>query len=615
MDKKMKQIYLFFLLIFTFKFVGAVEYHGNRRHWTLENDGKTYVALHVLKEETKSFNLTFPKQKTFADLASGIKLYSPTENEKCEDTNGSLGFLLTIADKNYIRGTIKTKTIGPTEFLAAFLNETCTMFRGSEHDYASPRIDVNPATLEDRDLQCFQNEPAPFQSYHGDNTKHVLELHASGDIGCQIFMELPTYMQIEDFTLPNASKLELNESFAGNDETFWWKSGNDEMLPAAVEFDGNGSVLINISKSSKENPYFFRIGQNQSLPSLQLQFDPQCIGFKFEMFLNLQDSSDCKIDIEVIANGINISTKNNGIWHEIKDPSISPTLVFGERKVYVKVASPLSIKEFETCDFKTSSDVAADQFVLQLAHDTSAIVGDCDIAQIIIPKNDFAAGIEVLIDRSKIEKNTTENETITILPTIITTEREAPGMEWWGYLVFGGMLLIIVVLIIIVVFCVCCRRRKNRKSNNSSPPKNLENGAPQSPAMKTAILKESLPKEKSKEKKKTITKTKTKEEEKVDESKKREKPKLAKPAKKNIDEPGIESFQPPPKRKLMPFKKDDDISQSDKRSAVQPSSTQNDPTTTEAASTTQQQTEPGTGTAENTDVYSDVRLYAAMNND
>uniref|UniRef100_A0AC34FM09 Uncharacterized protein n=1 Tax=Panagrolaimus sp. ES5 TaxID=591445 RepID=A0AC34FM09_9BILA len=53
-----------------------------------------------------------------------------------------------------------------------------------------------------------------------------------------------------------------------------------------------------------------------------------------------------------------------------------------------------------------------------------------------------------------------------------------------------------------------------------------------------------------------------------------------------MDEPGLESFQPPPMGKLMPFKKEDDISKSDKRSAVQQSSTQNDPTTTEAASTT-----------------------------
>uniref|UniRef100_A0AC34G4Q6 Uncharacterized protein n=1 Tax=Panagrolaimus sp. ES5 TaxID=591445 RepID=A0AC34G4Q6_9BILA len=426
----MKKIYLFFLLIFTIKFVGSVEYHGNRKHWTLEKDGKTYVALHVLKEETESFNLTFPKQKALTDLLSGIKLHSLS---KCKDTTNTLNFTLKIADLYDIHGKITVLTGSRT---VAYLYEKCN---GDERpdDYASPPINVNPAALEDRSRFCFQGVAAPFRAYEKDNTKYVLELHASGGIGCQVFMELPSYMEVEDFTLPDAPRLVLNESFAENNETFWWKSENDQMLPSAVTFDGSGNVQINISKSTKENPYFFRIGQNQPLPSLQFQFDAQCINYKFEMFLNLQDSPEYKIQIQVIANGLNVSTKN-GIWHEIKDPSFSPILVFGQKKVYAKVASPLSIKEFETCDFKTSPDVAADQFVLQLARDKSSAGGECVKGQIIISKNDFAAGIEVLIDRAKMEKNTTENKTIAILPTNTTPGTSAAGMEWWWFLIMGG---------------------------------------------------------------------------------------------------------------------------------------------------------------------------------
>uniref|UniRef100_A0AC34G6T8 Uncharacterized protein n=1 Tax=Panagrolaimus sp. ES5 TaxID=591445 RepID=A0AC34G6T8_9BILA len=179
-------------------------------------------------------------------------------------------------------------------------------------------------------------------------------------------------------------------------------------------------------------------------------------------------------------------------------------------------------------------------------------------------------------------------------------------MEWWWFLIIGGILLITVVIIIIIVFCVCRRRRKSRKSNDNDPPKSLEKRAPK---MKTAISKESPPKEKSKEKKKTKTKTKTKEEE-ADENKKSEKPKQAKPAKKNIDELGLESFQPPPKGKLMPFSKEDNVSQSDKRSAIQQASTQNDPTV-EAAATTQE-TAPEIGTAENAGVHPVLRACAAL---
>uniref|UniRef100_A0AC34FP08 Peptidase S72 domain-containing protein n=1 Tax=Panagrolaimus sp. ES5 TaxID=591445 RepID=A0AC34FP08_9BILA len=538
---------------------------------------RIHIALHVLKENVK---LIFPKDKTFPDLLSKIKLYSPTGNGKCQDTRGSLEFTLLIANQYDIHGKIMVLTDPETSNVMAYLYEKCKR-AGRTDDYASPPIDVNPVELAVVGRICPNN--VPFE---------------------------PSYMQIEDYTLPDASRLVLNESYAGNDETFWWKNKNDEMLPPGVEFDGSGNIRINISKSTKENPHFFRIGQNQPLPSLQFQFDTKCDGFKFGMFLNLQDPPECKIDILVTQNGFNISTKTI-TWHEIKDSTFSPTLVFGDKKVYAKIASPLYIKELQTCDFKTSSDVATDQFVLQLARDTSVIVGQCDNAQIIIPKNDFASGIEVLIDRAKIEKNTTENETITILPTNITTNiAAAAGMEWWWFLIIGGILLITVVIIIIIVFCVCRRRRKSRKSNDNNPPKCLEKRAPK---MKTAISKESPPKEKIKEKKKTKTKTKTKtKDEEVNESKKSEKPKQAKskPAKKNIDEPGLESFRPPPKGKLMPFSKEEDVSQSDKRSAVQQASTQNDPTV-EAAATTQE-TAPEIVTAENAGVHPVLRACAAL---
>uniref|UniRef100_A0AC34FZB0 Uncharacterized protein n=1 Tax=Panagrolaimus sp. ES5 TaxID=591445 RepID=A0AC34FZB0_9BILA len=289
----MKQLLLFFVLFFlVINFIVFVEsatevYHGNRRYWIIEADGKTHVALHVLKERIK---LIFPKDKTFPDLLSNIKLYSPTGNGKCQDKTNTLEFTLLIDSENFIHGFINATNIGRIEVVKAYLYEMCPLI-GVKYNYASPLIDVNPVEIAVYGRMCPNS--VPFEVYDKDKTKHFMELDVSGTFECQAFMELPSYMQIEDYILPDASRLVLNESYAGNDETFWWKNGNDEMLPAGVEFDGSGNVRINISKSTKENPHFFRIGQNQPLPSLQFQFDTKCNGFKFGMFLNLQDPPEC----------------------------------------------------------------------------------------------------------------------------------------------------------------------------------------------------------------------------------------------------------------------------------------------------------------------------------
>uniref|UniRef100_A0A914Y2E0 Uncharacterized protein n=1 Tax=Panagrolaimus superbus TaxID=310955 RepID=A0A914Y2E0_9BILA len=113
----------------------------------------------------------------------------------------------------------------------------------------------NPVNLENPGRRCFKLENASFQAYDKDTSKNVMKLEASGSIGCQIFMELPQYMQIEDFPLPNAPYLVLNSTFDGNNASFWWKKDNDKMIPSAVSFDGSGNVEINIFNSTKDIPF------------------------------------------------------------------------------------------------------------------------------------------------------------------------------------------------------------------------------------------------------------------------------------------------------------------------------------------------------------------------
>uniref|UniRef100_A0AC34G0U8 Uncharacterized protein n=1 Tax=Panagrolaimus sp. ES5 TaxID=591445 RepID=A0AC34G0U8_9BILA len=106
-------------------------------------------------------------------------------------------------------------------------------------------------------------------------------------------------------------------------------------------------------------------------------------------------------------------------------------MVFGGKKVFVKVASPLSIDEFETCQISNPSDVPSNQFVLQIAPLEN--IGDCEKAELLLANSDVVNGIEVLIDRSRIVENettTTENSTVSSSPFRST---EKARIEWWWF--------------------------------------------------------------------------------------------------------------------------------------------------------------------------------------
>uniref|UniRef100_A0A914Y1B4 Uncharacterized protein n=1 Tax=Panagrolaimus superbus TaxID=310955 RepID=A0A914Y1B4_9BILA len=190
----MNQLHLFLLLLFTLSFVGSIDYHGNQRFWTSVNNGKTNIGLHVLTEPIELF---FPKNKTFAQLASDIKLYSSAGNGQCKDTTHSLNFTLTVTEQSYNIGQIKFD-FGD---LMAFLYETCVL-NGNEYKgrkYISLQMGDNPVNLENPGRRCFKNVAASFQVYDKDTSKHVMKLEASGSIECQIFMELVFYFSIYSF--------------------------------------------------------------------------------------------------------------------------------------------------------------------------------------------------------------------------------------------------------------------------------------------------------------------------------------------------------------------------------------------------------------------------------
>uniref|UniRef100_A0AC34FZ50 Uncharacterized protein n=1 Tax=Panagrolaimus sp. ES5 TaxID=591445 RepID=A0AC34FZ50_9BILA len=414
----MQKLFLFFLVC---KFFVAVEssateeevYHGNRRYWTTETNGKTYVALHILKENVK---LIFPKDKTFPDLLSNIKLYSPTGSGKCQDTRGSLEFTLLIANQYDIHGKIMVLMGPETSNVIAYLYEKCKR-AGRTVYYASSPIDVNSVELANSGRTCPNS--VPFEVYDKDTTKYFMELEVSGTFECQAFMELPSYMQIEDIKLPAKSIMTLNETFAGHDDGYWWKNKNDEMLPSPVYFDENKNVIIDVLNSTVITPYFFRIGNGQPLPSFKFKFGTNCNGAVFAIYLNLK--LECQMLLKLNQNGFTFSTTLN----PNKDiQGLLSSIVFGGNKVFVKVASPLSINEFKTCEISNPSDVPSDQFVLQIAPLEN--IGDCEKAEIILSSSDVVNGIEVLIDRSRIVENETEiNENSTVSSS--TTAKAAPA--------------------------------------------------------------------------------------------------------------------------------------------------------------------------------------------
>uniref|UniRef100_A0A914YM57 Uncharacterized protein n=1 Tax=Panagrolaimus superbus TaxID=310955 RepID=A0A914YM57_9BILA len=165
--------------------------------------------------EKYPIKLLFPKEITFAELLFGLKLYSPTENEKCEDTK-SLNFDLLIDDKNDIHGEIELeRTSSGIQKVAAYLFEKCNGDERTRY-YAAPLIDGNSETLAITGRHCYANGSVPFQVYNKDDTKHVMELQTSGTFECQVFLELPAYTKLEDIKLPEYAKIKLNESFDGH---------------------------------------------------------------------------------------------------------------------------------------------------------------------------------------------------------------------------------------------------------------------------------------------------------------------------------------------------------------------------------------------------------------
>uniref|UniRef100_A0AC35F3I8 Uncharacterized protein n=1 Tax=Panagrolaimus sp. PS1159 TaxID=55785 RepID=A0AC35F3I8_9BILA len=198
----MKQFYLLLLFIVG---LSAIEYHGDRRHWTIvDADGKINIALHLFNEQV---DLIFPSNKSFHDIASDIKVYSPSGNVPCHDTANTIGFTLLFDDRNHIHGEIKDIMENGAYKVIMFLYEKCDNVKLSYH-YATEIIEGAEIPLETIGRVCFKDGD-PFQQYGSDPTRSFMNLQkvTPGNFGCQVFLILPKYMHVRDFDFKEPTTL------------------------------------------------------------------------------------------------------------------------------------------------------------------------------------------------------------------------------------------------------------------------------------------------------------------------------------------------------------------------------------------------------------------------
>uniref|UniRef100_A0AC35FKV7 Uncharacterized protein n=1 Tax=Panagrolaimus sp. PS1159 TaxID=55785 RepID=A0AC35FKV7_9BILA len=312
-----------------------------------------------------------------------------------------MGFTLLFDGLNHIRGEIKAIMVNGAYKVIMFLYQKCGVTE-LQHYYTTGMIEGIELPLESTGRLCFKDGD-PFRP-HGTNTAdNFMELKVSpgapGAFGCQVFMILPEYMQVEDESLPEYTKLALNKymqvederlpeytkltlnsTFDGHNEKFWWKSENDSMLPDQIYFDSSKNIVINILNSTKDVPYFFRIGSGQPIPTFKFNFGVKCKHSKFELYLNLK--SECHVLLHLSENGFSVSTN---ITSNIDFKGLPLSMVF--------VAPVGNVQE-------------------------------CEKAEIVLLNSNIIHGTEVLIDRSKIVESinaTTESESNSTIASFVTT--------------------------------------------------------------------------------------------------------------------------------------------------------------------------------------------------
>uniref|UniRef100_A0A914PFL2 Uncharacterized protein n=1 Tax=Panagrolaimus davidi TaxID=227884 RepID=A0A914PFL2_9BILA len=491
----MKQLYLLLLFIVG---LSAIVYHGDRRHWTIvDADGKTSIALHLLNEQV---DLIFPSDKTFALIASDMKLFSPSGNVQCQDTTNTLGFTLFFDDRNHIRGEIKMGPVVVGQQVMMFLYEQC-YYTENSHYYATAVIEGAERKLDNEGRTCFL-QADPFHQYGSDATRSFMKLqNTPGNFGCQVFLIFPNYMYVKDVDLKEPTTLSLNATYAGKDETFWWKKDNDAMLQKAVKFVGT-NVKIDILNSAKNDPYYFRVGTVQPIPALNFEFGPKCHGSTLDIYVNLRDSQECKSTIHLTQTGFKFSTNTSSTFISADPSPRSLVLVYTNQHVFVKVNSPLSIITFPAC--AEDKWFAADQFVIQVEHVEKTV--DCKKAEIWIHKSDFVKDIEVLVDKSRfiskiatttffstMERGNTTFEYSTVASsTKNDDEAESAGFQWWWIVI--PIVLFVVIIVVIVAFICIQRRRRNkipkRKILHVSESAESEEVPAQKPPMPKSVQKD-----------------------------------------------------------------------------------------------------------------------------